>query len=95
MRSNKQDVGEVLRDMVRELRLGARLTQSEIRALWQRELGPVINRHTSELRFRNGVLTVKVTSAPLRHELLFNRVQLAERLNKELTNGEIREIQVR
>lgn len=95
MRSNNQPVGQVLREMVRELRLGSKLTQSEIRALWQRELGPVINRHTAELRFRNGVLTVKVNSAALRQELLYNRVALAERLNKELANGEIREIEVR
>ena len=95
MRTNDQAVGQVLKDMVRELRMGTKLTQSEIKALWQRELGPVINRHTSELRFRNGVLTVKVNSAALRHELLFNRAQLAERLNKELSNGEIREIIVR
>ncbi len=95
MRNNNQPVSEVLQQMVRELRMGPKLTQSEIKSLWQRELGPVINRHTSELRFRNGTLTVRVDSAALRHELLFNRAQLLTRLNKELTVGEIRSIEVR
>lgn len=81
--------------MVRELRLGTKLTQSEIRALWKRELGPVINRHTVGLRFRDGVLTVQVNSAALRQELLYNRAPLAARLNEELANGVIREIEVR
>ena len=95
MRSNNQDVGQVLRELVREMRLGAKLTQAEIRSLWTSELGPVINRHTTELVFRAGVLTVRVDSAALRQELLYNRSALAARLNERLSAGEIREIQVR
>lgn len=95
MRNNNQLVGEALQQMVREMRLGPKLTQSEIKSLWQSELGPIINRHTEELRFRNGVLTVRVTSAALRHELLFSRADLLTRLNKELSAGQITRIEVR
>ena len=95
MRSNNQDVGQVLRDLVRELRLGPKLTQAEIRSLWTSELGPVINRHTTELLFRGGRLTVRVDSAALRQELHYNRAALAARLNEHLSAGEIREIEVR
>ena len=95
MRTNNQNVGQVLKDVVRELRLGAKLTQAEIRSLWTRELGPVINRHTTELLFRAGTLVVRVDSAALRQELHYNRAALAKRLNEHLSAGEIREIEVR
>ena len=95
MRNNNQPVGEVLKDMVKELRLGAKLTQAEIRSVWARELGPLINRHTTELIFRSGSLTVRVTSAALRQELHYNKAALLKRLNEHLSAGQIRELVVR
>ena len=47
MPTNDQPVGDVIRQVVRELKLGPRLAQSELRALWARELGPMINKHTT------------------------------------------------
>ena len=95
MANNDQQVGDVLRTLVRDLRLGPKLTQTEIRQLWKRELGQFINAHTLDLRFDAGTLIVKVDSSVLRHELLLNRAALIDRFNRELTQGCIRDIEVR
>ena len=95
VRSNDQPIGSVLRQVVRELSLGPKLAQSELRALWERELGPVINRHTTEVSFRAGTLYVHVNSSPLRHELMLNRAQLVQRLNDKLSDPVVQELVVR
>ena len=95
MRKNDQPVGQVLREMVRELKLGPKLAQSELRSIWAREMGPMINKHTTEVSFRSGTLYVHVNSAPLRQELMFSRVALRERLNAQLSDPVVQEIVIR
>ena len=95
MRKNDQPVSAVIRQVVRDLRLGPKLAQSELRALWASELGPLINRHTTEVSFRSGTLYVHVNSAPLRQELVFNRVALIAQLNAKLTDPVVQELVVR
>jgi len=95
MRNNDQPVGDVLRQMVKELRMGPKLAQSELRSLWASELGPVINKHTTEVSFRSGTLYVHVNSAPLRQELVYGRAALMQRLNAMLADPVIQEIVVR
>jgi len=95
MRKNDQPVGSVIRQVVRELSLGPKLAQSELRSLWATELGPMINKHTTEVSFRSGTLYVHVNSAPLRQELVYNRAHLLEKLNAKLTDPVLQEIVIR
>lgn len=95
MRQNNQPVGDVLRALVKELRMEGKLAQSELRTLWERELGGLINRHTTEVSFRNGTLYVNVNSAPLRQELLYNKAQLIAQLNAKLREPVVKELVVR
>ena len=95
MRTNDQPVGDVIRQVVRELNLGPRLAQSELRTIWARELGPMINKHTTEVSFRGDTLHVHVNSAPLRQELVFNRAHVIAQLNAKLSEPCVREMVVR
>jgi len=95
MRKNDHPVGSVIRQVVRELSLGPKLAQSELRSLWSSELGPLINKHTTEVRYKSGTLFVHVNSAPLRQELIYNRAHLLEKLNAKLTDPVLQEIVVR
>lgn len=95
MRNNNQPVSDVIRQVVRELSLGPKLAQSELRSLWASELGPMINRHTTEVSFRSGTLYVHVNSAPLRQELVYNRAALVAQLNAKLQDPVVQEIVVR
>jgi hypothetical protein len=52
----------------------------------------MIARHTMALRYRAGVLRVKVDSAPLRHELGFLKEGLAKLLNERLGREVVRTI---
>lgn len=95
MRKNDQPVSEVLRQVVRELSLGPKLAQSELRNLWANQMGALINKHTTEVSFRSGTLFVHVNSAPLRQELVFNRAHIIQQLNKKLADPIVQELVVR
>ena len=95
MRSNDQPVSAILRRLVDEFQLAPKLAQSELRSLWASELGPLINKHTTEVRFRHGKLIVHVDSAALRQELLYNRAHLISELNKKMSRPLIQELVVR
>lgn len=51
---------------------------------WRELLGPVLSRYTTEERFADGRLTVRITSSVLRNDLFLQRTNLLERLNKML-----------
>jgi hypothetical protein len=65
---------------------GARL--DEIEEIWRRAVGDEISAHTRPGRFRGGVLTILVESAPLAAELeSFAREHLHEALEREGLEG--------
>ncbi|MGM9805444.1 MAG: DUF721 domain-containing protein [Candidatus Aphodosoma sp.] len=61
---------------------------------WRELLGPVLSRYTSEERFANGRLTVRITSSVLRNDLFLQRTILLERLNKMLTGPKVKSLEL-
>lgn len=69
--------------MLDTYRLRDRLNEAKIIHAWNRVVGEMIARNTSDLRIRNGTLYIKVSSAPLRNELMFARKKILVALNRE------------
>ena len=87
-----ESIGGLFQRLVRELApavapdAGARL--EEIDAIWRRTVGEEIAAHTRAARFRGGVLTIEVDSAPLAAELgSFAREHLHRALEREGLTG--------
>lgn len=83
-RSNQRSLAEAMADMVESLGLREKLDEQALLAAWDHVAGPMIARHTTRLRFRAGVLRVKVDSAPLRHELGYQKDVLLGQINEHL-----------
>ncbi len=60
-----------------------KLNQAKVIESWEKVVGEMVARNTSQLHIRNKVLYVKVNSAALRNELLFARTRIMNALNKE------------
>ena len=60
-----------------------KLNQAKVIEAWEKVVGEMVARNTSQLHIRNKVLYVKVNSAALRNELLFARTKIMNALNKE------------
>ncbi len=75
-------IRDVLKKYIKQdKRVGDAYYTQKINSFWKMELGDSINSRTSELRYKNGKLSISVTSAPLRHELFNNREKLIIRIN--------------
>ncbi len=86
---------DVLDDMVREMRIGNKLDEMQLRRHWNREMGLYISKNTRNLYFRDGVLHVYVTSSALRQELFMARDKIRQLLNERSGSELVREVIIR
>ncbi len=75
--------------------LGKRLRESVIWRVWDKAVGQPIASKARPAAFRQGVLTVAVTSAPWMQQLGFLKQQLMDAVNNALGEEMITEIQLR
>ncbi|MDH3650560.1 MAG: DUF721 domain-containing protein [Saprospiraceae bacterium] len=94
MKKNEISLKELLGAFVETPKIKDKYHLVSIKEAWRQNLGSTITGYTSEIRFRKGVMTVCVTSAPLREELLSGREKLIRLLNEALPEPIIREIQI-
>ncbi len=71
----------VIEEFLQTFRLRDKLCEQKVMDAWRGVAGEMIYRHTVNLSVKKKVLRVRIDSAPLRHELMFSRRQLVERLN--------------
>lgn len=94
-KNNQQTLSEVLQEIVAAYRLKPQMNQAKLSANWEGLMGKTIARHTSNLYFKDGVLQLSITSAPLRNELFFSREQIKKRLNEALGEEFIKEVVIK
>lgn len=58
--------------------------KARIEMHWQKTFGDYISNHTSNIFFRNGLLTITVDSSSLRNELMMNKTHIIKLLNESL-----------
>ena len=66
--------------------------QKQLIANWEKIMGKTIASRTNKIFFREGILFIKLSSAPLKQELINSRDKFQDLIEKELGKGEIREI---
>ncbi|MDP1624081.1 MAG: DUF721 domain-containing protein [Bacteroidales bacterium] len=84
MRSSKErPLKAAIEEFLDTFRLRDKLNQAKVIQAWEKVVGEMVAKNTSQLHIRNKVLYVKVNSAALRNELLFARGKIMNALNKE------------
>lgn len=63
-----------------------------MKTTWEEEMGPLVVKYTKRLTINKGTLTVSVSSAPLRQELMFNKVKIIEMMNKAFGEELVKEV---
>jgi predicted nucleic acid-binding Zn ribbon protein len=91
-RRNDQRLKEVLDGLVEAYGLREKLDEQEVVSAWDQVVGGMVARHTSALQLRRGKLTVRLDSAPLRHELTYMRTELVRSLNERFGREVVKEI---
>lgn len=94
MSKNEQTLKEILLQVVGSPKIKDKYLLLSIKEAWSKCFGPTIQQYTSELRFREGNLTVVITSAPLRHELSLNKEKIIKIMNEALQSDHIKKVQI-
>jgi len=91
-KSNEQPIKEAIEAFLDTYHLRDKLNQATLIESWDKVVGEMISRNTSQLHIRKKTLYVKVNSAALRNELLFARSKLIQELNRKAGAAVIDEI---
>lgn len=78
--------------LLKAYRLQGKMNEVYVVSSWERIMGRAVALKTQEVYFRNGKLFVRLTSAPLKHELFMAKSRVAEIINKEVGEELIQEI---
>ena len=83
-RNNTEQIGDVLRQFLRQQGLETPLNEYRLVDAWKDVVGPVIARYTTNLFIKNQVLYVSLSSSVIRQELMMGREMLIRNLNAQV-----------
>lgn len=91
-RTVPQSIGDVLRLSLQQDCMQGRLDEVRAVEAWPRVLGEALASQTRRPTVRNGIMTVGIPNAALRHELSMTRSLLRRELNRTVGRDVIKEI---
>jgi predicted nucleic acid-binding Zn ribbon protein len=94
-RSKTVTLAEALKDYIKEMNLEGKLLEVNIINSWEEVVGKAIASRTSNVRIKDNILYVKLTSSVARNELLMLKEALREKLNQRAGRELIKEIILR
>ncbi len=83
-RTTAQSIGEIFNSFLKQEKLDTQFNEQKALTLWPEIVGPGINRYTVGRTVKNGVMTVTISSAALRNELMLSRTAIITRINEAL-----------
>lgn len=82
VKHNDKNIRDVLGDMMgSNKKLNRGFASVRIQNAWTIEMGDMINSYTKKIYFSGGILTVYLTSAPLRQELSMSKQKVIDLIN--------------
>jgi len=88
-------VGELVDDLFRDPTIRRKIAEGRLPETWAVVAGPMAAQHTTEVTLKGSILTVKISSAAVRHEMFLRRAQLRDALNTASGHALVRELIVR
>lgn len=89
---NEVYIGEAIKDMVDYYNLKGRLGEAKIMGCWEKVVGTMIAKHTTNLYIKRRKLHVVLSSSVVRSELAYAKTKLLKLLNDEAGETVIDEI---
>lgn len=83
-KKNTELLSDVIYQVLKEQHLDKPLFEKRLIEAWPLVLGSNIVKYTSELKIKNKVLYVSLTSSVLRHDLFLSREEIKKSLNRQV-----------
>ncbi len=91
-RTDAKSIAEIIGDFMQQEDIESAVLEHKALQLWSNVVGPGVNRMTTERYVDDGVITVKISSAALRNDLMLSRSSIIEQLNNLVGKPVIKEI---
>lgn len=91
-KTNTQKLGDAIKEMLRLNGIDEKIDEHLLLRSWEKVVGPLISKHTTEIFISGKKLFVKVDSSPLKQELLYSKTKLMKDLNEQVGKVVIEEI---
>lgn len=83
-RSRPEQIGQLIDRLMEQYKLDRDLNSHRACNLWKETVGPGVAQYTTRSYVKQNTLHVFISSAPLKHELLFQRQHILDAINKQL-----------
>lgn len=81
MRNNEVQLGQALKNAMKEWNLDERLYENLLQTKWHEIVGTTIAKYTNAVYIKNQQLVIDTDVAALKNELLYNKGKLIEKVN--------------
>ncbi|MDR2911851.1 MAG: DUF721 domain-containing protein [Alistipes sp.] len=88
-------VGELVDDLFRDPVIRRNIAEGRLPTTWSEVAGPMVASCTEGVVFKNGILTVRISSSVVRHETFMRRGVLRDAINMRSGSVLVREVIVR
>ena len=92
MKNNEQLLKDLLQQFIDKSGRQRLYDERRVLSLWAEVVDPVVVQNTQCKDIKNGVLTVKVTNAALRFELLARKSEIIKQLNDRLSVEVVKDV---
>jgi len=90
--NNLIKLGDAISQIFKEEKLDEKYSIFAIRNDWEKIVGTMISKHTTQLNFINGHLYISIDSAIVRNEMAYAKEDLINKVNKFVGSRLIKEI---
>jgi predicted nucleic acid-binding Zn ribbon protein len=91
-KADVQPLKDSIQSLVNTYKLQGKLNEVNVVASWEKIMGKAVALKTQEIYFKNNKLFVRLTSAPLKHELNMAKAKVADMINQEMGVKVIEEV---
>ena len=85
-------IGEAIQMFLKQSRLKGTMQAMQIETIWEQLMGKTIARYTDKIQIQGDKLYITTTVAPLKQELLYQKITIMQRVNEALGEKVIREV---
>jgi len=94
-RKDPENLGDVLQQYLVAIGADKRIKEVRVTQEWDRIVGPMIARNTSDIGLKDGVLTVRFRSPIIRNEISMRRTSLQKLINDAMGDEVVAKIVVK
>jgi len=85
-------MGDALRQFLTKSNLNNGLRKVQIEGVWEEIMGKAIARYTDKIQIINHTLFIYTSVGPLKHELLYQKAKIIERVNEAMKDKVINDV---